>query len=158
MINLSLDELILIAQIRNLSDCQNKSKEDLIRALSKPKPEPKSEIRINKRKLKELRKDFNELRHQFSKKEINKYREAFYNIKNYKHLSVSEIKEAGKNLTKFKKNLRFKKFHGNISSVDYEDLDNYDYNYDFAAADEYRKVGSIRTFFIKSLIEIITNQ
>ena len=38
----------------------------------------------------------------------------------------------------------FKKFHGNI---DYEDLDNYDYNYDFADDDEYRKFGSIRTLF-----------
>ena len=30
--------------------------------------------------------------------------------------------------------MRFKRFHGNIDSVNYEDLDNYDYNYDFAAA------------------------
>ena len=49
MINLPFDELRLIAQIRNISDYKNKSKEDLIRALSetqskpetKPKPEPK---------------------------------------------------------------------------------------------------------------------
>ena len=39
MINLSLDELRLIAQIRNISDYENKSKEDLIKALSEPKPE-----------------------------------------------------------------------------------------------------------------------
>ena len=31
--------------------------------------------------------------------------------------------------------------------MDYEDLDNYDYNYDFADDDEYRKIGSIRTLF-----------
>ena len=42
--------------------------------------------------------------------------------------------------------MRFKKFRG-IDSVDYEDLDNYDYNYDFAVDDEYRKIGSIRTLF-----------
>ena len=41
----------------------------------------------------------------------------------------------------------FKKFHGNIDSVDYDDLDNYDYNYDFSDDDEYRKIGSIRTLF-----------
>ena len=41
MINLSLDELKLIAQIRNISDCENKSKEDLIKVLSEPKPETK---------------------------------------------------------------------------------------------------------------------
>ena len=42
--------------------------------------------------------------------------------------------------------MRFKKFRG-IDSVDYEDLDNYDYNYDFAADDEYRKIRRIRTLF-----------
>ena len=125
MIILSFDELRLIAQIRNISDYENKSKEDLIKALSEtkqsPKPEtpntrkkpkqtkpeaepkPKPEIRVNKRKLKKLRKDFDELRHKFSKKEIQEYRKAFYNVKNYKSLSISEIKEADKNLKELKK-------------------------------------------------------
>ena len=90
MINLSLDELRLIAQVRNISDYKNKSKEDLIKALSEPKPEtkpktkpvaklkpkqtpksepelePKPEVEVNKKKLKKLRKDFDELRHKFS--------------------------------------------------------------------------------------------
>ena len=117
----------------------------MIKALSEPKPKP--EIRINKKKLDEIRKDFNELRHKFSKKEIDKYRKAFYVIKNYKHLSTSEIEEARKNLIELRKSLRFKKFHGDIDSVDYDDLDNYDDNYDFADDDEYRKIGSIRTLF-----------
>ena len=72
MINLLFDELRLIAQIRNISDYKNKSKEDLIKALSetksetpkpeKPKPETqkpektKLEIRVNKRKFKNLEK------------------------------------------------------------------------------------------------------
>ena len=67
MINLSLDELRLIAQIRNISDYENKSEEDLIKPLGEPKPkpkpetkpetkpnpepEPKPEIRVNERKL-----------------------------------------------------------------------------------------------------------
>ena len=66
MINLSLDELRLIAQIRNISDYEKKSKEDLIKALSRTKPKP--DIRVNKRKLKKLREGFDELRHKFSKK------------------------------------------------------------------------------------------
>ena len=59
MINLSLDELRLIAQVRNISDYENKSKEDLIKALSetKPKPKAKIKIRINKKKLEEIIKD-----------------------------------------------------------------------------------------------------
>ena len=72
MINLSLEQLRIITQIRNVSDYENKSKEDLIKALSETKPEtlkpetpksetPKSEkqkpektkpeIRVNKKKL-----------------------------------------------------------------------------------------------------------
>ena len=39
MINLSSDELRLIAQVRNISSYENKSKEDLIKALSETKPE-----------------------------------------------------------------------------------------------------------------------
>ena len=71
---------------------ENKSEKDLIKTLSEPKPK----IRINKKKLEEIRKDFNELRHKFSKKEIDKYRKTFYDIKNYKHLSESEIEELEK--------------------------------------------------------------
>ena len=44
----------------------------------KTEPEPKLEIRVNKRKLNKLRKDFDELRHKFSKTEIKEYRKAFY--------------------------------------------------------------------------------
>ena len=97
MINLSLDELKLLAKSRSLRDYENKSEKDLIKALSEPKPK----IRINKKKLEEIRKDFNELRHKFSKKEIDKYRKAFYNIKSYRDLLASEIKAARENLIEF---------------------------------------------------------
>ena len=118
MINLSFDELRLIAQTRNISGYENKPKEDLIKALSEPKskslkleiskpeivkpeilkpkipkeetpklktlkiistklkiskskipkPKPRPEIRVNKKKFKKIRKDFDELRHRFDKK------------------------------------------------------------------------------------------
>ena len=123
MINLSLDELRLIAQIRNITNNKNKFKEDLIKVLSesdpkpetkpktkpetkpKPKPEPKleleQEIKVNKKKLKKLRKDFDELRHKFSNKdEIKHYRKAFHIAKNYKHLFESEIKKKKELLSK----------------------------------------------------------
>ena len=143
MINLSLDELKLIAESRNVGDYENKSKKDWIKVLRKPK----LKIKVDKKKLEEIRKDFYELRHKFSKKEIDKYRKAFYDIKNYRYLSASEIKEVGKNLNELKKSLRFKKFHGDIDSVDYDDLDNYDDNYDFADDDECRKIGSVTRLF-----------
>ena len=113
MMNLSLYELRQIAKGRNISDYENKSKKDLKKAIieikpePKPKPEtksePKLEIRINKKKLKELRKDFDELRHKFSKAEIERYRKPFYFAKNYKYLSKSEIKKINKNFNKLKK-------------------------------------------------------
>ena len=47
MINLSLDELKLVAKIRNIKGYENKSEEDLIKILSKPKPK----INIAKKKI-----------------------------------------------------------------------------------------------------------
>ena len=149
MINLSFDELRLIAQLSNISNYENKSKEDLIKALSEikqtpkpetsrpetkaktkpgtpkpepetpkpetsktrkkpkqtkaePEPEPKPEIGVYKKKLKNLRKDFDGSRYKFSKKEIKEYRKAFYVAKNKKYLSESEINKTNKNLTKLK--------------------------------------------------------
>ena len=140
MINLSLDKLRLIAENKNIRNYENKSEKDLIKSLSESKPK----IGINKKKLEEIKKDFQELRHKFPEKEVDSYRKAFYDVKNYSHLSTSEIKEARKNLTKLTKSLRFKKFLGDIDMVDYDDLDNYDDNYNFADDDEYRKIGSTR--------------
>ena len=73
MINLSLNELKLIAQNRTISNYEKKSKNNLIKALREPKPK----ISINKKKLEEVRKDFTELRYNFSKKETYKYRKVF---------------------------------------------------------------------------------
>ena len=92
MINLSLDKVKLVAKNRNIWDYENKSEEDLIKILSGPKPG----ISITKKKSKEIKKDFSELRHTFSKEEIDKFRKSFYNIKNHKNLYASEIREAGK--------------------------------------------------------------
>ena len=122
MINLSFDELGLLAQVRNISDYENKSKDDQVKAVSEtkletPKPEKiklktlksenlqpetlKLEIRINKKKLKKIRKDFDELRYKFSKKETDRYRKAFYVTKNKKYLSKSEIKQINKRFNRF---------------------------------------------------------
>ena len=73
MIHQSLDELRIIAQNINKKDHENKSEKDLIKALS----EPKLKMKVDKNKLQEIRKDFIELRHKFSNKEIDKYRKAF---------------------------------------------------------------------------------
>ena len=61
MINLTIDELKLVAKNKNIKDYENKSKKDLIKVLSEPKPK----IGINKKKLEEIRKDFYKLRQVF---------------------------------------------------------------------------------------------
>ena len=71
--------------------------------------------------MKEIKEDFYNLRHKFSKKDADKYRKRFY-IKNYRHLSELEIEEIRKKFNKLEKNLNFKKPHNNINIIRYEDL------------------------------------
>ena len=78
-LNLSLNKLRLIAEYRNISDYENKSAKDLIKALTGSRPR----LGIKKNKLKENKEDFYNLRHAFSKKDGDKYRKLFYDIKNY---------------------------------------------------------------------------
>ena len=63
-LHLSLNEPRLIAKHRNISDYENKSAKDLIKALRGSRPR----LGINKNKLKEIKEDFYNLRHKFSKK------------------------------------------------------------------------------------------
>ena len=72
----------LIAEYRNISDYENKSPKDLIKALRGLRPK----LGIKKSKLKEFEKDFHNLRHVFSKNDADKYRKLFYDIKNYRYL------------------------------------------------------------------------
>ena len=61
--------------------------------IPKPKPRPRPEIRVSKKILKKIRKDFDESRNKFDKKEIDGYRKAFYDVKNYENLSIRKIKK-----------------------------------------------------------------
>ena len=96
----------------------------MIKILSEPKPK----ISIPKKKIKEIKKYFSELRHKFSKEEIDKFTKYFYNIKNHKNLSTTEIRAAEKNLIELEESIRFKKFY---AADDYE----------------YRKIGNISRLF-----------
>ena len=118
MINLLPDELKLEAKNRGIKGCENKSENDLIKILSKLKPK----IGVSKKKLKEIKKGFSELRHKFSQKEIDKFRKSFYNIKNYRNLSTVEIREAEKNLISSEESLWSKKFKGDDHNNEYQKI------------------------------------
>ena len=80
MTNLSLNELKLISKRRDIKDQKGKSEEDLIKILS----DPKQKISLSENKIKEIKKDFSELRHRFSKSKINEFRRCLYKIKKQK--------------------------------------------------------------------------
>ena len=77
-LNLSLNELRLIAEHRNIGDYENKFAKDLIKALRGSRPK----FGIKRNKLKQIKEDFYNLRDKFSKKDTDKYRKLFYDIKN----------------------------------------------------------------------------
>ena len=130
MINLSLNELKLIAKSRNIKDYKNKSEIDLIEILSEPKPK----IILSKKKIKEIKKEFNELRYGFSKSKINEFRRSIDNIKKQKDLSAPEIKETEKNLHKLEKSIfNLKKYY------DYDDT-------------KYRRLRDIENLFNGNLL------
>ena len=146
-LNLSLNELRLIAEHRNISDYENKSAKDLIKALRGSRPR----LGIKKNKLKEIKEDFYNLRHKFSKKDADKYRKLFYDIKNYRHLSELEIEEIRKKFNKLEKSLNFKKPQNNTNAIHYEDLDSdKELNLEDADDDKYRKIGRARRLFEES--------
>ena len=89
MIHLSLDALKLVAKNIGIKDYKNKSEDDLIKILS----ESKTKIIIPKKKIKEIKKYFNE--HKFSKSEINKFSKSLYDI-NHRSLSVADVRRQKK--------------------------------------------------------------
>ena len=122
-LNLSFNELRLIAEHRNISDYENKSAKDLIKALRGSRPR----LGIKKNRIKGIEGFYN-LRHVFFKKDGNvkyrfliKYRKLFYDIENYRHLSELEIEEMRKKFNKLEKSLIFKKPRNNINNIYYEE-------------------------------------
>ena len=143
-LNLSLNELRLIAEHRNISDYENKSAKDLIKAFRGSKPN----LAIKGNKLKEITEDFYNLRHEFSKKDADKYRKRCYDIKNYRYYSDIEIEKIRKTFNGLEKSLNFKKSSNNINSVHYEELNkDKELNVEDADDDKYRKIGSVRKLF-----------
>ena len=50
-------------------------------------------INLSKKKIKEIKKYFRELRHSFSKSKTNEFKRSLYNIRDQKNVSELEIKE-----------------------------------------------------------------
>ena len=70
MMILSLDELKVIAKKRGIKDNENKPEDDLIKILS----EPRTKLKLSKKRIKDIREDFNKSRHMFSGLKIKQIR------------------------------------------------------------------------------------
>ena len=81
MLNLSLNELKRIPKNRVIKDYKNKYENDLIKIIS----EPKTKLSFSKKKVKDIKKYFNESRYKFSESKIKKSRRSRYGIKAPKH-------------------------------------------------------------------------
>ena len=85
MINLSLNELKLVAKSRGIKDYKSMSKEELLSTLSKSESVESATLlgknSFDDERLKKIRKDLiNELRDRFSKLQIKEIRKNLYDI------------------------------------------------------------------------------
>ena len=86
MINLSLEELMVIAKPRKVENYKSQSEDEWIKILS----EPESKISLSKKRIKQIGEKFNKLRDKFSKSKIKEIRRNLYEIKNKNNLSTSK--------------------------------------------------------------------
>ena len=115
ILNLSLDELKQIAQMRRINGYKSISKERLLSALDELSG---SVNNFNNARIKKIREDFNKLRDRFLKPKIKEIRRNLYEIENKKNLSKSKIKEIEQNLIESEESLfKLSKYH------DYNDIE-----------------------------------
>ena len=105
MLNLSLNELKLVAKSKGIKGYKTMSKEILLSALSELELVEK-ENNFDDKRLKKIRKDFNEFSAKFSKPQIKEIIKNLYEIKKtQKNLSAQKIKEMEENLFELEKSL-----------------------------------------------------
>ena len=112
----SLKYVSTITTEEALNTIKGNLKKDLIKILSELKPK----INLSKKKIKEIKKDFNKLKYRFSKSKISEFRRSLYNIKNQKNLSTPEIKETEKNLLELEESLYNLKKHCDHDDTEYQ--------------------------------------
>ena len=81
------------------------SEDELLGVLTSSKPVRKGDkpkTNFSKARMENIRKEFNESKHKFSKSEINEIRKNLYKIESEKNLFESKIKLIEKNLTELK--------------------------------------------------------
>ena len=115
MLNLSLNELKLIARSRNIKGYKSISKERLLNALNESES-AESKKNLDNARIKQIREEFNKLKYRFLKPKIKEIRRNLYEIENKKNLSKSKIKETEKNLLELEENFfKLKTYHDYVA-------------------------------------------
>ena len=121
MLNLSLNELKLVAKLRDIKGYKSISRERLLRGLSESES-VENRKNLENTRIKKIREDFNKLRGRFLKPKIKKIRRNLYEIENKKNLSKSKIKRIEENLLDLEKNLfKFKKYY-DYDNIEYKGI------------------------------------
>ena len=117
MLNLSLNELKLVAKLRGIKGYKSMSKEKLLSALSESESAGSGSQFYNVR-IKKIREDFNKLKDRFLKPKTKEIGRNLYEIENKKNLSKSKIKEIEQNLIELEESLfKLNKYY------DYDDIE-----------------------------------
>ena len=155
MQDLSQNELEQIAKTRRIKNYKSMSREDLLIALLKSKQSIAGlrKSKDNNAEIEEIKKIFNELRNNFSKKEIKKIKENFSSRELEKKGSLSEqkkrvkkrytreLKEAEEYFKKLKENLNRLENHqyNNNEDIDYKGMRQIENLFDKIDEEDYYK-------------------
>ena len=147
MINLSLDELKLLAKYRGIKDYENKSEDDLIKKLDET-----TKTSLSKKKIKGIRKDFNKLRDRFLKPKLKEIKRNLYEIENEKNLSKSEIKEIEKNFIELEESLfKLNKYYD--YDIEYKGIRDVENLFNQSTEEDYYKPMKTKSAFNGNCIE-----
>ena len=155
-LELSLEELKAVAKIRGIKGYKIMSEDKTLSAfnLSKPaKRGKKPKANFSKGRTENIRKEFNESRHKFSKLKIKEIRKNLYKIENEKNLSESKIKEIERNLTELEENLSKTKKYYDYDDIEYRGIINVRDLFDLSIDEDYYKPIIARGAFNSSYIQ-----
>ena len=151
MLNLSLNELKLVAKSRGIKGYKSMSKERL--SVPSESELVESEKNFDDERLKKIRKDFNELRHRFLKPKIREIRKNLYEIESKKNLSRSKIKKRLKNsFWVKKKSFQVKKYY-DYDNIEGKRIRNVGNLFDQSTDEDYYKPIKTTSSFDNNYIE-----
>ena len=148
MINLSLNELKLIPKVEVLKTIKTSlmMKYQILN-------EPESKIIPPKLRIKEIKKDLNQLKDGFSKWKIKEIRRNLYDIKNKNKIFTQKIKEIEENLYEVGKNLSKLKKYYDYDDIEYTGIRGVGNLFNLSIDEDYHKPIRTNSAFNKSYIE-----